>query len=91
MKDSSIIKSIDWKDGLLSVGLKNNDKVYEYKDVPEDVFESFKNADSLGSFFATKIKGIYEEPAGYPFPSTKPSEGYNINKPRPWQWKKDSK
>lgn len=112
MKESSLIKTITWNDGLLYVVLKTSDKIYEYADVPEDVFESFKAAESLGSFFSTKIKGHYDEQsfdqgtldipedALFPFPKVKPPEGFNhravkpekqykINKPRPWNFRKD--
>jgi len=34
--------------------------IYEYLDVPDDVFFDFVNADSLGKYVADSIKGNYE-------------------------------
>jgi len=34
--------------------------VYDYEKVPEHIFESFKNAISVGTYFATIIKGNYQ-------------------------------
>ncbi len=48
MKESKIIKTVSWSDGSLYVTLRNIEKVYEYKEVPEQIYEDFKNADSLG-------------------------------------------
>lgn len=36
-----------------------NGSVYQYFDVPSHVWESFKNADSIGSYLAQHIKGQY--------------------------------
>lgn len=33
--------------------------IYQYFDVPQTVFEDFKNAGSKGRYLATQIKGIY--------------------------------
>ncbi len=87
MKESQIIKTIDWFEGMLYVTLHNIKKVYEYDGVPEQVFEDFKNADSLGKYFAAHIKGKYPEQSfpevihthndPYPFPTTPPPEGFN--------------
>jgi hypothetical protein len=96
MKESQIIKTISWNDGSLYVTLHNIKKVYEYKEVPEQVYLDFMNADSLGKYFVAHVKGKYEEESypevtythndPYPFPTTKPTEGYKINKPRPWDY-----
>ena len=37
----------------------NNDKGYEYKDVPQSIFDSLMSADSLGSYFGKNIKGHF--------------------------------
>lgn len=37
-----------------------NGKVYEYRGVPQAVYDNFKNAESQGSFHAQNIKGRYE-------------------------------
>lgn len=34
----------------------NNDKRYEYKDVPQSIFDDFMSASSLGKFFISYIK-----------------------------------
>lgn len=36
-------------------------KIYTYYNVPKDVWEAFKNAESKGRFFATFIKGRYRD------------------------------
>ena len=33
--------------------------LYQYFDVPQNVFEDFKNAGSKGKYLAVQIKGIY--------------------------------
>ena len=40
--------------------LRTYKKVYLYKDVPKDLWNRFKQADSLGSFYNIQIKGRYE-------------------------------
>ena len=35
-------------------------QTYKYSDVPKAIFTRLKNADSVGSFYATNIKGKYE-------------------------------
>lgn len=35
-------------------------QVYQYKDVPEEVFKQAKGADSVGSFLSRNIKGYYD-------------------------------
>lgn len=37
----------------------NNDKRYEYKDVPKSIFDSLMSADSLGKFFIAFIKNSF--------------------------------
>ena len=34
-------------------------RVYQYFDVPVQVFEGLRNADSLGQYFSKNIKGYY--------------------------------
>jgi len=38
----------------------NNDKRYEYKDVPQSTFDGLMSADSLGSYFGKFIKGHFD-------------------------------
>lgn len=37
----------------------NNDKRYEYKDVPQSIFDSLMSAESLGKFFIAFIKNSF--------------------------------
>jgi hypothetical protein len=37
-----------------------NGTTYHYKDVPSDVIEAMKEAESKGSFFAKSIRGKYD-------------------------------
>ena len=37
----------------------NNDKGYEYKDVPQYIFDSLMSAESLGKFFIAFIKNSF--------------------------------
>lgn len=36
-------------------------KTYDYKDVPADVADGLKQADSAGKYFNSSIKGVYAE------------------------------
>lgn len=40
--------------------LRTSKKVYIYKNVPKDLWNRFKQADSQGSFYNRQIKGRYE-------------------------------
>jgi hypothetical protein len=48
LSEQSILE-IEFKKGL----------VYQYFDVPENVFEQLKSANSKGQYFAANIKGSY--------------------------------
>lgn len=37
----------------------NNGKVYDYKGVPKEMYDNFRNAESQGSYFAQNLKGRY--------------------------------
>ena len=37
----------------------NNDKRYEYKDVPQSIFDSLMSAESLGKFFIAFVKNSF--------------------------------
>lgn len=84
MKDSSFIKEVVWEKGNLFVRLKSG-KFYEYENVPEEVYEDFINADSLGKFFGENIKDQYEFIA-YEEPVTKTVKGGFANRPKPWDF-----
>jgi hypothetical protein len=55
--DSSLLTNT-WYDGNNLV-VNVNGSNYEYRDVPEEVYEEFKNAKSKGTFYNTKIKNTY--------------------------------
>lgn len=54
---SSNIKKIGWKEEKLYVEYSSG--IYEYDDVPKEVFESFKLAKSKGTFMNEYIKNNY--------------------------------
>lgn len=60
--NSSNIKTIIYNHEMeeLMIEFKYNDKVYCYSDVPADVIDELKDADSMGSFVAKKIKNVYD-------------------------------
>jgi hypothetical protein len=51
--------SYDTENKVLTV-VFNNGSIYNYIDVPWEVFTKFRMSDSQGKFLNTKIKGIYE-------------------------------
>lgn len=65
---SSNIESIAWEDGELQVKfkdrtLKNGTErpggVYSYLGVPRETYNAFLEADSPGTFFRTRISGVF--------------------------------
>lgn len=59
---SSNIKSVgyDPEQTLLEVEFKNG-AVYQYEDVPEDIYQDMLVAESVGKYFNTQVKGVYAE------------------------------
>lgn len=57
---SSNIKAIGYNPSscILEIEFKKSG-VYQYKDVPKDVYQDFINATSHGSYFHRHIKGRY--------------------------------
>lgn len=55
--DSSNIASIGYKktEKLLEIRF-NNGSVYQYSDVPQDIYEGLQSAESKGKFFHSKIR-----------------------------------
>lgn len=45
---------------LLAIQFQGTGKIYHYKDVPPSVFSEFKNAESLGKYFAANIRLKYD-------------------------------
>lgn len=60
--NSSNIKTIMYnhEEEELMIEFKYNDKVYCYSNVPADVIDELKDADSMGSFVAKRIKNVYD-------------------------------
>lgn len=56
--ESSAVKAVGYEDGSLFVEYKAGG-VYEYEDVPTDVFMKLITADSVGSFIACCVKTYY--------------------------------
>ncbi|HKE44224.1 MAG TPA: KTSC domain-containing protein [Steroidobacteraceae bacterium] len=59
---SSNLASIGYHDGVLHIEFSSG-TVYEYRDVPVELYEAFVDAPSVGKFYAAFIRGK--------FPSTK--------------------
>ncbi len=58
--DSSNIAAISYVPETQGLMVKfNSGSVYTYADVPAEVFDDFKDADSKGKFFNEHIKGVY--------------------------------
>ena len=60
-KESSNIKFWDYEEKIkvLTVTFKNK-SVYNYFDVPKEIHEGAKSAESIGKFLNTKVKGIFK-------------------------------
>ena len=58
---SSMIKTIgyDSKNEILKVTF-NNDKTYLYYGVPQETFDNFKGAESIGKFFHANIRNVFD-------------------------------
>ncbi|MDL1976354.1 MAG: KTSC domain-containing protein [Deltaproteobacteria bacterium] len=58
--DSSSVESIGYDEdsSTLQVEFKNGG-MYQYFDVPEDVFVGLRDAESVGRYLVTTIKGTY--------------------------------
>lgn len=58
--DSSQVKRIQYNDQtkVMRITFKSG-ATFDYADVPESVWEAAKEADSIGSFVSTNIKGTY--------------------------------
>lgn len=50
----------DSRNNVLIVVFRDSGAEYHYFDVPEDVWESFYDSESLGRYFNANIKGYYE-------------------------------
>ncbi len=57
--DSSTIQGIAFDTNKLFVKFTSG-SIYEYSNVPKELFESLKTAESKGRFFGTNIKNKFE-------------------------------
>lgn len=56
---SSNIASIGYEDCTLEIEF-NGGRIYQYYDVPEDVFNELMSASSHGQYFNRHVKNIYQ-------------------------------
>ena len=56
--DSSMIEAVAYKDGAVFTRFKNA-VVWKYAGVPEDLYDSLVDADSVGKFFNKHIKNSF--------------------------------
>jgi hypothetical protein len=61
--ESSALQSVgyDPEKKILELEFKNSGGVWQYYRLPSPVYDKFIHAESLGSYFVTKIKGRYRE------------------------------
>lgn len=58
--DSSNVESVGYDEGSSTLQVKfKNGAMYQYFDVPENVFTGLRDADSIGGYLAARIKGTY--------------------------------
>ncbi len=56
---SSNVHSFGWEAGTLVIGFKDG-SIYQYLEVPEEVWLAFKEARSKGKFVWAELRGVYE-------------------------------
>ena len=61
--DSTVVASIgyDFKLEILEIEFHFQHAVYQYEDVPSDIWEEFKAAESKGKYFNQQIRHTYFE------------------------------
>jgi hypothetical protein len=61
--ESSALQSVgyDPEKKILELEFRSNGGVWQYYRLPLTVYDKFIHAESLGSYFVTKIKGKYRE------------------------------
>ena len=61
--DSSAIQFINYDSGTLTVIFRQTMLIYEFKNVPEEIYQAFAEAESLGKAFnkliRPKFEGVY--------------------------------
>ena len=60
---SSALNSVGYDPGakILELEFRSNGGVWQYSGFSQAAFKKFMNAESLGNFFVTRIKGKYPE------------------------------
>lgn len=58
--DSTCFSEVGYADGSLFVTFRDNGYSYEYKNVPQSVYDALWDADSMGGYYNKEIKGYYE-------------------------------
>lgn len=54
--ESSRTKSVGYADQVLEIEFRSDDSIWQYSDVPELVWEAFRDSSSKGKFFNNIIK-----------------------------------
>ena len=57
--DSSNIDAVGYDETTQTLEIEFRNGVYQYEDVPEDVYEGLMGADSIGGFFHECIRDVY--------------------------------
>ena len=57
---SSVVAAMEYNESMATLRITYvSGKVYDYKNVPTDVYEEMKEAESKGTFLNYRIKGKY--------------------------------
>lgn len=61
--ESSMIMSIgyDFQQSVLEIEFKSNGQIWQYFDVPEYLWYEMESAPSVGKFFHSNIKNVFNE------------------------------
>ena len=57
---SSCIDAVGYDETTQTLEIEFRTSVYQYEDVPEDVYEDLMEADSKGGFFHECIRDVYD-------------------------------
>lgn len=56
---STQVRSAGWEQGKLEIEFCSG-AVYEFQEVPEDVWKAFQLAESKGRYFSTAVRGLFK-------------------------------
>lgn len=59
--NSKAISTIIYNHETKNLAISFQDKFYNYKNVPKAVASAFANAQSVGKYYHSDIKGVYDE------------------------------